>query len=271
MIGLGTYAFFWQHSAELPGTTRPVPPIGLPEMLRRTRELGVDLFQICDYLPLLGCSAAELRELRALADELGITLELGTRGVGVDHLATFLSLAEVLGASLVRSMVNTAEHRPSMAEAEQLLRVALPAYEAAGVTLALETYEQVSSTDLVGLVEAVGSDSLGICLDPANSVAALELPKDVVERTAPHVANIHVKDFQFTRRGGWVGFTLEGAELGTGLLDYDHLVATVQPEARGITQIIEHWLPWQGDYDETVRLENLWNSHNIAYLRSKES
>lgn len=265
MIGLGTYSFFWQHSADAP------EPLTLPAMLRRTHDLGVGLFQVCDYLPLLGCSAAELRGLRSLADELGITLELGTRGVQPEHLATFLTLADVLGASLVRSMVNTAEHRPSMGEAETLLRASVPSYEGAGVTLALETYEQVSSTDLVALVESVGSDSLGICLDPANSVAALELPRDVVEHTAPYVRNIHVKDFAFTRRGGWVGFTLEGAPLGTGLLDYDHMIATVQPELKGINQIVEHWLPWQGSFEESSRLENLWNEQNIAYLRSKES
>lgn len=263
MIGLGTYSFFWQHSSEAP------EPLSLPSMLRRTRDLGVGVFQVCDYLPILGYSAAELRGLRALADELGITLELGTRGVQQEHLSTFLGLADVLGATVVRSMVNTAEHRPTMAEAEALLRASLPSYEAAGVTLALETYEQISSTDLVALVETVGSEHLGICLDPANSVAALELPRDVVVRTAPYVKNVHVKDFAFTRRGGWVGFTLEGAPLGTGLLDYDHLVSAVQPDARGINQIIEHWLPWQGSFEETSRLENLWNEQNIAYLRSK--
>lgn len=264
MIGLGTYAFFWQHSERAP------EPLDLPGMLHRTHDLGVGLFQICDYLPLLAHSAAEVREVRAVADDLGIQLELGTRGVEIEHLASFLELAEVLGVTLVRSMVNTAEHRPTMAEAEQLLRATLPEYEGAGVTLALETYEQVSSADLVSLVESVGSPSLGICLDPANSVAALELPREVVERTAPYVANIHVKDFRFTRRGGWVGFTLEGAELGTGLLDYDHLVSTVQPEARGINQIIEHWLPWNDTFEATAEIENSWNTRNIDYLRSKQ-
>jgi len=262
MIGLGTYAFFWQHSEKAP------QPLTLADMLRRTADLGVNLFQICDYLPILGYSAAELSDLKKLADELDITLELGTRGVGVAHLETFLKLSDVLGATMVRSMINTADHRPTISEAQELLAQTLPAYEAAGVTIALETYEQVSSTDLVSLVEAVGSPSLGICLDPANSVAALENPVDVIDRCAPYVVNMHVKDFEFTRRGGWVGFTLEGAELGTGLLDYEHLMRTIEPETRGISRIVEHWLPWQDSFEETSRIENLWNAHNLAYLRS---
>jgi sugar phosphate isomerase/epimerase len=263
MIGLGTYAFFWQHSALAP------EPLSLADMLRRTRGLDVDLFQICDYESILELSQAELRDLRSLADDLGITLELGTRGVQTDHLARYLSLAETLGASVVRSMINTAEHRPTLAEAEALLRTALPAYEAAGVTVALETYEQVRSADLVSLVEAVASPSLGICLDPANSVAALENPVDVIDRCAPYVANIHAKDFAFTRRGGWVGFTLEGVPLGTGLLDYDHLLEAVTPAERGINQIVEHWLPLGETIEDTIALENNWNTSNLQYLRSK--
>jgi sugar phosphate isomerase/epimerase len=263
MIGLSTYAFFWQHSS------LAKHPLTLADMLQLTRDQDVDVFQICDYAPLLGYSAAEVRDLRALADDLGIRLELGTRGVLPDHLASFLDLAGTLGSSLVRSMINTAEHRPSLAEAESLLRTALPAYEAAGVTIALETYEQVQSRDLVALVESVASSSLGICLDPANSVAALENPIDVIDRCAPYVANIHVKDFAFTRRGGWVGFTLEGVPLGTGLLDYDHLLEAVRPDERGINQIIEHWLPLGDTIDGTIAAENDWNTSNLQYLRSK--
>ena len=265
MIGLGTYSFFWQHSSLAP------EPLTLADMLQLTSDEGADVFQICDYAPILAYSAAELRDLRSLADDLGIQLELGTRGVLPDHLTSYLGLAETLGATVVRSMINTADHQPTLAEAESLLRTALPAYENAGVTVALETYEQVQSSDLVSLVEAVASPNLGICLDPANSVAALENPRDVIDRCAPYVANIHVKDFAFTRRGGWVGFTLEGVALGTGLLDYDYLLETVNPAERGINQIIEHWLPLGETIEATIALENTWNTSNLHYLRSRNA
>ncbi|MBC7724953.1 MAG: sugar phosphate isomerase/epimerase [Burkholderiaceae bacterium] len=237
-------------------------------MLRRTRELGVDLFQVCDYAPLASFPDARLRDIRSLAGDLGVALELGTRGIRPAHLDAQLRTAGLLGATLVRSMTATADDKPTLCEADVALREALPAWEAAGVTLALETYEQISSRDLVALVETVASESLGICLDPANTVAALENPVDVIDRCAPWVRNIHMKDFAFIRRDGWVGFALEGAELGTGLLDYAHLMRTVDPEPRGINRIIEHWLPWQGDFAETARVENLWNQRNIDYLRS---
>jgi hypothetical protein len=85
------------------------------------------------------------------------------------------------------------------------------------------------------------------------------------------VANVHVKDFAFTRQAGWVGFSLVGAPLGDGLLDYDHLTQTVQPDRRGISQVVEHWLPWQGDSLTTVNTEDQWTLHNLDYLRRKQA
>ena len=263
MIGLSTYAFFWQISDRAP------KPLGLGDLLVRTSELGGQVLQICDYAPILGYSDLQLQDLKKRAEDLGMALELGTKGIKPEHLANYLRMADILGAKVIRSMVNAPDHRPSLAEAEVLLKQSLPSYEASGVTVALETYEQLSSTDLVALVESVGSKNLGICLDPANCVAGLEHPIDVINRCAPYVANLHIKDFAFTRRGGWVGFTLEGIELGKGLLPYDYMIEKVNPESRGINQVVEHWLTWQDDYENTSRIENEWNAHNLARMRGK--
>ena len=267
MIGLGTYAFFWQHSERI--RDHGLEPLTLIGAFEATRQLDVDLFQICDYAPLETMSDAELCDAAAAARDLGLTIELGTKGVEPDRLARFLDIAQVFDAQLVRGMVVGAHgRRPSLARAEARLRAALPAYEAAGVTLALETYEQVATADLVGLVERVGSPRLGICLDPANVVARLEQPRECVERTAPHVRNVHVKDFAFARQDGWVGFTYSGAPMGTGLHDYPHLLDAVRPDERGINQIVEHWLPWQGDPEITITTEREWTRTTLEYLRS---
>ncbi|MBG6240033.1 sugar phosphate isomerase/epimerase [Mycetocola sp. CAN_C7] len=261
MIGLGTYAFFWQHSTQVP------EPLSLVGAFERTRELDVDLFQICDYAPLLTMSRSELAAVAAEARNLGLRIELGTKGIGSGHLESFLRLAELFDAELIRSMLFGPDHRPSLGEAELILTDAMPSFETAGVTLALETYEQVPTADLVGLVERVGSDRLGICLDPANVVAGLELPRNAVERCAPLTRNVHVKDFAFARQEGWVGFTYSGAPMGDGLHDYRHLLDTVTPGERGINEIVEHWLPWQGDPKTTVEAEIAWTATTLDYLR----
>ena len=262
-IGLGTYAFFWQwhQTAET--------PLSLTDMVDRTADLGVGLFQICDYPLFESYDSSDLDQLRVRATKQGVRLELGTRGVRPAHLRRYLEMARRLDATLVRSMINTADHRPSPDEAVELLRSVAPGFEEAGVTVALETYEQVPVNTLVDIVTRVGSPAIGICVDPGNCVAALELPTATVEAVAPYARNIHVKDFAFSRRDGWVGFTLAGCPLGEGLLDYQHLITTTHARERGLSQIIEHWLPWQGDSASTIRTENDWNLHNLDYLRSQ--
>jgi sugar phosphate isomerase/epimerase len=262
-IGLSTYAFFWRSSAAAPR------PVGLTAMLEETAALGCDVFQICDFPAVESMTQAELRGVRDHARGLGIALELGTRGISLARLEKYRELAASLGARFVRSMLRTADHRPSTAEAAGLLREALPRYQDQGVTLGLETYEQVATTDLVAVVRAVDSPNLGVCLDPGNCVARLELPEYVIGEVAPYVVNMHVKDFTFTREEGWVGFSLIGCPLGTGLLDYDGMIRAVRPESRGISQVVEHWLPRASTMEETCRTEQEWTRHSVEFLLSR--
>ncbi|NKX56341.1 sugar phosphate isomerase/epimerase family protein [Arthrobacter mobilis] len=262
-IGLSTYAFFWQLSDRVPA------PLTLHQVLERTAGLGVQLFQICDYAPLEAMGGRELQAVRDTADSLGFSLELGTKGIRREHLLRFLDTAGILGSPLVRTMFKVPGHSPTVDEAAQILAGVLPAFEAAGVKIAVETYEQVPTADVLEVIRRVDNPLLGICSDPANTVAALEMPREVIDAVAPYVLNMHIKDFAFSRREGWVGFTYAGAPLGEGLLDYDYMVRKLQPKERNINQIIEHWLPWQGSAEETIRLENQWTRQSLDFLRSK--
>jgi sugar phosphate isomerase/epimerase len=261
-IGLSTYAFLWQFSETAER------PLTLIDMVKKTHQLGLSVFQICDYAPIQDMSDDELAEVRDVAESSGIQLELGTRGIQTLHLMNYLDIAWKLGVTFLRTMLHTPDHKPSVPEAIALLNEVLPAFADRGITIGLETYEQVSTDDLIHVVEGVGSPLLGVCLDPANSVARLELPADVIDRTRPFVVNIHIKDFTFTRQAGWVGFSLIGCPLGEGFLDYDRMISVVQPGAN-VNQVIEHWLPWQGTSKETCQLEEQWTQHNIDILRSK--
>lgn len=262
-IGLSSYAFFWQLS------DRVSEPLNIHQALERTAALNVDLFQICDYAPLDSMNDAELEDVRATADSLGISLELGTKGIRPEHLHKFLHTAGILGSPLLRTMLYAPGHTPTAQEAVDILKKVLPAFEAAGVKIALETYEQVPTSQVTEVIRSVDSAYLGICSDPANTVAGLEMPRAVIDAVAPYVLNMHVKDFAFSRKQGWVGFTYSGAPLGEGLLDYDYMVQQIRPKEKNINQIIEHWLPWQASEQETIRIENQWTQQSLDFLRSK--
>lgn len=261
-IGLSTYAFTWR------GSQRMASPMTLVDMMDETVALGGSVFQICDYPAIEAYSDTELTDLADHAAQHNLTLELGTRGIGPTKLALYLDIAARLDVRLLRSMFNDAETQPSPAQAEAWLRAFIPRLEHQRVTLALETYEQVPVDTLVATVAALDTPHVGICLDPGNCVAALEMPDSVIDRTAPHVANLHIKDFKFTRADGWVGFRLLGCPLGEGLLDLDGMLARVAPQERGINCIVEHWLDWQNDAGTTAATEAAWTRQSMEILRS---
>lgn len=271
-IGIGTYALLWEFAERNPA------PLGIAGMIDRAARLGCDVFQICDDPRIEELDLPALRDLRERAEVLGLELELGTRTVGREHLGRHVDIAEALGARTLRSMIQSQEIAAGPAAAVAALRETLPLLEQTGVTLALETYEQVPTATLRAVVEELDSPHVGICLDPANCVSALEHPRDVVEACAPRTANLHVKDFAFERQEGWVGFTFSGAPLGEGLLDLDHELHAVYrgdrlPSARGgaPSAIVEHWLPWQGDLEATLARERAWTDRTLAALRDWRS
>ena len=271
MIGISTYAYQWRMDPRGP------EPWPVERVLDDAARLGLRLVQLCDLPELDDMSRAgaigssRLAALRSRAEGLGLRLELGTKGIRPGHLLAYLRMAGELGSDLVRSMLVTPDHRPTLDEARRDLASVLPEFAASGVTLALETYEQVSTAELVGLVAGIGAEHLGICLDPGNVVARLEHPREVVEITAPWVRNVHVKDFDFSRSPDMVGFRFAGRPLGDGLLDYGHLMDTVAPESRGINRIIEQWVPDQGDPGGTIAVETEWAEHAVRWLRERDA
>jgi sugar phosphate isomerase/epimerase len=268
-IGLSSYAFFWRSSDRVP------EPLRVEDMVRETAALGVALLQLCDVPELETFPAERLAALRELAAREHVALELGTRGTDPAHLRRWLEIARALDVSLLRSMWTSGEDRPDREETLRRLRSIAPELEEAGVVLALETYEQVATAELVDVVATLDHPRIRLCLDPANTVANLELPDDVTALCAPYVANWHVKDFDFSRNPGWVGFVYTGTALGDGRLDYDGMRALLDPDARGITQIIEFWLPWQDTVPAaeqalvTTRLEAEWTRTTLDHLRRR--
>jgi 3-oxoisoapionate decarboxylase len=260
-IGLSTYAYFWQASE------RAVQPLSLLQMMEQTVAQGAGVLQVCDYAPLAGMNDHQLRHVGRSAQALGLALEVGGRGARRASLMALLHRAELVGARLVRSMLSSGEDHPSLSEAQAEIQHVLPSYRQSGVCLGLETYEMVATADLVRMVEAVGDPSFGVVLDASNVVARLEQPRSVVEMCAPYVVNLHVKDFRFERAPGLVGFSLTGCPLGTGLLDLAHLFATVRPQQGPMSQIVEHWLPWQDDLQATLQRERSWTTTALNTLR----
>lgn len=271
-LGVTSYAFTWQIG--VPGYAFPEADESSAErmtaltLLVRAAELRVRSVQVLDNLPLQDIGLEELTMLRRRADELGLDLEIGTRGIEPQHLRDYLAVARALRSPLVRIVVDTATRKPTPDEVVQSLREVLADFEAASIDLAIENHDRFETGVLLSILEAVGSTRLGICLDTVNSFGALERPEVVVPALAPHAMSIHVKDFVVRRAPHALGLLIEGSPAGAGRLDIPWLLETVRVCGRDPDVQLELWTPPEASEAATIARERAWAEESIEYLRT---
>jgi sugar phosphate isomerase/epimerase len=236
--------------------------------MERASELGVYVVQFADNLPLDRLSAEELEDVERRAVRLDISIEVGTRGIGHDHLRTYLHLAEQLNSPILRIVIDTPGRQPSEDEVVQALRGIAPEFEGAGVYLAIENHDRFRAKVLAGIIERIGSEWVGICLDTVNSFGALEGPEAVLEVLKPYVVNLHVKDFAVARASHMMGFAVEGRPAGQGQLDVPWLLDELRGLERGLNAILELWTPPEKSLPATIDKEAAWAAASIEYLRT---
>jgi len=237
-------------------------------LLKRAAELGVDLVQVADNLPLDRLSPEALDAVETQAASLGITMEVGTRGIGLDRLRTILNLATRLNSSILRIVIDTASHHPKEDEVVDTLRHILPEFERANIILAIENHERFETRALVRIIERLASNHVGICLDTANSFGALEGPEVVMDRLGPWVVNLHVKDFAVRRADHMMGFIVEGTPAGQGQLKIPWLLDSIRARGRDPNAILELWTPPEKTLSETISKEAAWAAMSVQYLRN---
>jgi len=76
-------------------------------LLQRAKALAVDVVQICDNLPLHNAKEGELDELRDMANDNGIRIQVGTRGVSPERLLIYLEIAKLLDAKILRTTIHS--------------------------------------------------------------------------------------------------------------------------------------------------------------------
>lgn len=264
-LGIGSYTFTWAVGVPGHAPRQPLTPLGL---LERAGKLGVSVVQFCDNLPLTSLTPAELEGLCAFAREHGIAVELGTRGIAdTANLLAYVQLAKLLSAPFVRMVVDSQGHEPSPEECVSRLRPLLPCFAEAGVKLAIENHDRFSSAALARIVEELGPDHSGICLDTVNSFGALEGPEIVVKTLAPYTLNLHVKDFTIARVSSQMGFVINGCAAGQGRLNVPWLLDQLRAAGRDVNAILELWTPFGPTLDDTLAREAAWAEISVRYLR----
>jgi sugar phosphate isomerase/epimerase len=95
-----------------------------------------------------------------------------------------------------------------------------------GLALAIENHKDFRAPQMVGMLERLSSEHVGMCVDTGNSFALLEDPMEVVRRFAPWAKAAHLKDMAVCEYAD--GFLLADVPLGQGQLDLKAMVAVLR-------------------------------------------
>lgn len=264
-LGLSSYTYGW--AVGVPEGS-PVQRLDEQGLLDKAVRAGLGLVQFGDNLPIHELPENRLQALKDRATRDGIALELGARGLTTDQLHRYIRLADQLSARLLRFVIDGPGYEPSSEHIIAVLREAVPALTQTGVTLGLENHDRLKAVQLAAIVERVGSERVGICLDSVNSMGAGEGLEQIVGALAPHTVNLHLKDFGIQRLPHLMGFQIDGRPAGQGMLNIPGLLAMIGQTGRCQTAILEQWVVPEPALADTIAKENRWAEESLAYLRT---
>lgn len=153
-------------------------------------------------------------------------------------------IARELGLDLVTLHAGFIPHEELDGRAEdplrttmiERLRVIVDTFAEQGVRVGFETGQETAAT-LVDALNALGRPEAGVNFDPANMILyGMGDPVAALERLAPRVVQLHIKDARATTEPGTWG---EEVTVGTGEVPWDEFFAIVKGSISGVNLCIE--------------------------------
>src|SRR5215203_6408742 len=203
----------------------------------------------------LGDEAA-IKQIRAHADGLGIKLQLAfgsvcpssrsfnaQNGTLEEQVGRALKASQIFGAKCMRCILGGDPERPqiemhidNMIKAVRGLRSRIAD---AGVKLAVENHGgDLQAREMKMMIEAIGTDIMGVCLDSGNPVWMLEDPHMTLETLIPYAETSHVRDSAVWKVPE--GIAVRWVNMGDGNVDIDGWIRKFVAAKPGMPIIFEN-------------------------------
>lgn len=264
-IGIGTYALAW--SIGVPDS-EPLNQMNIFEFLEFVHQKGISLVQIADNMPLHKYSEGDLEQIHSKSQEMGIKVEVGTRGLTPDSIKKYLDIASYLKSDILRVVIDTQDFSPEINEINRIIDILLPELNQRSIKLAIENHDRFKSQQFRDIIHHADSDLVGICLDSVNSIGADEGFDSVFETLAPYTINLHLKDYMIRRKSHMMGFDIYGTPAGQGMMPIKKILKTLKMYGKTESIILELWPPPEDTIQGTIEKEKQWVDESIAYLNS---
>jgi sugar phosphate isomerase/epimerase len=263
-LGISSYTYTWAI-----GVTGSMPdkPMSATDLVDQAAAFGLKLVQFADNLPLENFTDPELVKLLSYACRKGVSIEMGGRGLTIEHTLRCLITAEKLRSPILRMVIDGAGFEPELNTIIQILRELLPEFKSRKIKLAIENHDRLKASEFEYVIQTVDSEWVGICLDSVNSMGAGEGFETVAEILIPYTINLHLKDFSIRRVSHKMGLIIEGTPAGSGMLNIQDLITKLNYSDRCQSAILELWTPPEANLAATILKEAEWAGRSVEFLK----
>ena len=245
----------------------PSSPLSAYDLVDKACAYGLGLVQIADNLPLEGMTNEMLFDLYDYSGKKGVAIEMGSRGLTIEHTLKCLVVAKRLHSTILRMVIDRPGYEPDLETIIKTIKQLVPEFKSRKIKLAIENHDRLKAREFEQIIQSVGNEWVGICLDSVNSMGAGEGFETVSEILIPYTINLHIKDFTIFRVSHKMGFVIEGRPAGQGMLNIPGLVSTLSERGGCQSAILELWTPPEPSIEDTMLKEERWASESINYLK----
>ena len=168
---LGISSFTYPFLSGVNPAQRPAQPLTPLGLIDKAVALDVGCVQYSHNLPFDDFSDATLDEIRVYAQERGILLETGMKGMTPARLERYIDISARLGVSMLRGITDAAGYEPPMEETVRVVRGVLPRLERHGLTLGIENHDRFLAHEYAEMIAQIGHPLVGLVVDSTNSLS----------------------------------------------------------------------------------------------------
>ncbi len=160
------------------------------------------------------------------------------------RLEKMLKVAHTLGSPVLRTFLGHIYNRlastpisEQIEKAIAILKKAAPIAEGQGVKIGLENHCDLTSKEMLTIIEEVDSEYVRVCLDTGNPLTVMENPVYATEILAPYTCCTHFKDaaLQMTEEG----LEIVSTPLGKGNVDLVKITKILKDKCADINLSME--------------------------------
>ena len=264
-LGLSSYTYTW--AVGVPGSLPP-KQLSAFDLVDKAAASGLKLVQIADNLPLETMAKSEVIDLKKYGEAIGVEIEMGGRGLAPEHVKKCLEAAKLLKSPILRMVIDGAGFEPDILNVISIIKELMPECKTCGIKLAIENHDRFKAREFEKIIQSVGNEWVGICLDSVNSMGAGEGFEEVSKVLLPYTINLHIKDFTIRRLSHKMGIVIEGAPAGKGMLNISEMLNKLYFTNSCQSAILELWTPPEKEVEDTIIKEERWANESIKYLKN---